>query len=394
MKIRKIHIKNYRALDDITINFNEKMNVIYGTNGIGKSSIIYIMHDILGVAKGIISKNQNTNNTIFSPGRIRDTEQASTAIIEFDNGEQITVTAEKGPEQVFGKIDEGTQCISFIPGMTKQGIIQQVENNEITFGLVVPPKFAYTRGIFDFERLKENFFNLEFEENRNKVIEYNQTGQMKYSHPALKKIREIITKINPDFENISTSGDKNNKLLIVTKKGVPLNVEDQLSSGEASIITMIGEICIDIFSNQNKKDTIVLIDEIDASLHPQWQMKIGKILKESFPEVQFIMTSHSPFIWSGLNRDEILWLDHDDNGNVIKKEVGYAKGGSVEAIITNFFDTLRYDEDFSQEIHIIDEMIRSKKSQDVKNALANMRKKYGNIPIISQFEFKMRMMGL
>ena len=67
MKIRKIHIKNYRALDDITINFNEKMNVIYGTNGIGKSSIIYIMHDILGVAKGIISKNQNTNNTIFSP---------------------------------------------------------------------------------------------------------------------------------------------------------------------------------------------------------------------------------------------------------------------------------------------------------------------------------------
>ena len=106
------------------------------------------------------------------------------------------------------------------------------------------------------------------------------------------------------------------------------------------------------------------------------------------------MTSHSPFIWSGLNRDEILWLDHDDNGNVIKKEVGYAKGGSVEAIITNFFDTLRYDEDFSHEIHIIDEMIRSKKSQDVKNALANMRKKYGNLPIISQFEFKMRMMGL
>ena len=47
MKLASVTIKNYRALDDITIDLNENMNVIYGMNGVGKSSILYAMHDLL-----------------------------------------------------------------------------------------------------------------------------------------------------------------------------------------------------------------------------------------------------------------------------------------------------------------------------------------------------------
>ena len=54
---------------------------------------------------------------------------------------------------------------------------------------------------------------------------------------------------------------------------------------------------------------IVVIDEIDLSLHPTWQRKIIGILKELFPKIQFICATHSPFIIQSLEEGELITLD-------------------------------------------------------------------------------------
>lgn len=54
---------------------------------------------------------------------------------------------------------------------------------------------------------------------------------------------------------------------------------------------------------------IVLIDEIDLHLHPKWQRQVFSILRELFPRVQFIATSHSPFIIQSMAANEIIRLD-------------------------------------------------------------------------------------
>ena len=54
---------------------------------------------------------------------------------------------------------------------------------------------------------------------------------------------------------------------------------------------------------------IVVIDEIDLSLHPTWQRKIIGILKELFPKIQFICATHSPFIIQSLKEGELITLD-------------------------------------------------------------------------------------
>ena len=54
---------------------------------------------------------------------------------------------------------------------------------------------------------------------------------------------------------------------------------------------------------------IVVIDEIDLSLHPTWQRKIIGILKELFPRIQFICATHSPFIIQSLEEGELITLD-------------------------------------------------------------------------------------
>ena len=54
---------------------------------------------------------------------------------------------------------------------------------------------------------------------------------------------------------------------------------------------------------------VVVIDEIDLSLHPTWQKRIIGILKSLFPKIQFICATHSPFIIQSLEEGELITLD-------------------------------------------------------------------------------------
>lgn len=58
-----------------------------------------------------------------------------------------------------------------------------------------------------------------------------------------------------------------------------------------------------------KTPGVVVIDELDLSLHPTWQKRIVRILKELFPKVQFICATHSPFIIQSLEEGELIVLD-------------------------------------------------------------------------------------
>lgn len=69
---------------------------------------------------------------------------------------------------------------------------------------------------------------------------------------------------------------------------------------------------------------IVIIDELDLSLHPTWQKRIVSILKNTFPKVQFICATHSPFIIQSLEEGELLSLE-----KVIEEEYS---GESIEDI--------------------------------------------------------------
>lgn len=90
-----------------------------------------------------------------------------------------------------------------------------------------------------------------------------------------------------------------------------------LSDGYRNVIKIIVDIatrmCIlNPYQKENvlkKTPGIVVIDEIDLSLHPTWQRKIIGILKELFPKIQFICATHSPFIIQSLEEGELITLD-------------------------------------------------------------------------------------
>jgi predicted ATP-binding protein involved in virulence len=68
----------------------------------------------------------------------------------------------------------------------------------------------------------------------------------------------------------------------------------------------------------------VLVDEIDMYLHPTWQLRLIPALKQVFPKLQFIATTHSPMVLPALAADEVWLLSHDAQGSVIAESARHS----------------------------------------------------------------------
>ncbi len=95
-----------------------------------------------------------------------------------------------------------------------------------------------------------------------------------------------------------------------------------------------------------QKPAIVFIDEIDAHLHPEWQRKLINILREVFPEVQFVVTAHSPLIVAGCKTEEVTVLRKDTNGFSLQRYEHDFIGYSPEELYRIIFQVEAFDETY------------------------------------------------
>jgi len=107
----------------------------------------------------------------------------------------------------------------------------------------------------------------------------------------------------------------------------------QLSDGYRCAVTLFADIAYrmavlnpQLGVNVTKEtDGIVLIDEVDLHLHPEWQQKILGVLTEVFPKVQFIVTTHAPAVIASVRSESLIMLENDDaivpNGEVYGKDL-------------------------------------------------------------------------
>jgi uncharacterized small protein (DUF1192 family) len=130
-------------------------------------------------------------------------------------------------------------------------------------------------------------------------------------------VRELTDDENFAFHSINHVGSSGYEILVTTagNEGLPLPIQ-AASQGTLSVLVMVGLIFSFLKSLRPKaKDAavfevpaIVMIDEIDAHLHPSWQQKIMPILTKRFPNVQFIVSAHSPLLVAGCDRNEVAVL--------------------------------------------------------------------------------------
>jgi tetratricopeptide (TPR) repeat protein len=136
------------------------------------------------------------------------------------------------------------------------------------------------------------------------------------SRQLLEEFFRVIGALTPGIEIAYDSVDPASwEVWVRTDDGVvPI---DQLSQGMNSIIAWVGTLLqrmYDIYPDSDRpieQPAFVLVDELDAHLHPAWQRLLPDLIRQRFPRVQFLATSHSPLMVSSLGPGELFVVARD-----------------------------------------------------------------------------------
>jgi energy-coupling factor transporter ATP-binding protein EcfA2 len=161
----------------------------------------------------------------------------------------------------------------------------------------------------------------------------------------LSKIKEILTNgLLPDVKNFKCESEElngriNNFVLFETDYGwVKLR---GLGYGYQVTLAWIVDLAKKLFErypqseNPLHEPAIVLVDELDLHLHPEWQRKIISFLSKQFPNTQFIATTHSPLIVQSADNINLVILEKQDDHVIIKQrpDIKTFKGWTVDEIL-------------------------------------------------------------
>lgn len=116
---------------------------------------------------------------------------------------------------------------------------------------------------------------------------------------------------------------------------------EHLSDGYQSVVGLAADIMqgmLRYWDAVEDSEGIVLIDEIDAHLHPRWKIEIIELLRGIFPRVQFVVTTHDPLCLVGTQAGEVYILRRDQQTKqvaIIQKDV--PRGLTADQVLTGFW---------------------------------------------------------
>ena len=145
--------------------------------------------------------------------------------------------------------------------------------------------------------------------------------------PQLHAVKKaILNALGDGFSEIRVKVTEEDAELIVIKKELELAFY-QLSEGEKSVIALVGDLSRRLAIANPKRenplegDGIVLIDEIDLHLHPKWQEKIFPALQNTFPNIQFIVSTHAPKVLESVDENiQVIRLHEDVETHLVLAE--------------------------------------------------------------------------
>lgn len=177
-----------------------------------------------------------------------------------------------------------------------------------------------------------------------------------------------------------------NEIFVVYKSGERVTY-DILPDGYLRLLDIVINIAFralllngEIYGKDAPRQThgVVLIDEIDMHLHPSLQSTVIKALKHAFPKIQFIATTHSPIVMSGVENndsDQVLFLKHNDDGIVAHTLPTF--GRDVNSILQLLNLRTRNAETECELLNLFD-LIEAGSNREARRILGRMREKYGD----------------
>jgi predicted ATP-binding protein involved in virulence len=340
MKINNIKIQNFRGYESLDVDLNPNFNLIIGDNGSGKTAILEALTVAIGSfflgIKGAISRGVYEKDIRIAT--FEHSEEYQFPVVVKANGIVLNQTISwlrtlEGIEnRTTSKQAKSIKDLSSkIDTMVRKG---EVVN--------LPLLIYYATGrLFDVARDNDELSKEKKRERQqisSRFRAYDRSLEAKSTHRQFQKwfrgkelarIQKGVGDINlevvkktiidgvPNCVNIyyEFDTDKSQGLKVELGDGriLPFN---SLSDGTRNFFAIIADMaymCLTLNPHLKEKalketEGVVLIDELDLHLHPDWQRKIINILRDTFPKVQFVVTTHSPFLIQETGQDQLIIL--------------------------------------------------------------------------------------
>ncbi|WP_270445701.1 AAA family ATPase [Fusobacterium varium] len=326
MKIKSIQFKNHKILGDLYLDFCDKNGnvvdtiLIAGENGTGKSTILKELYKI-----GTYTVNSEMVVECITEGKeykleyyLKNSNENNFWYIKYEKKEIFqhsnsdVLKKELGFSVVFSDVDINfnSSPISNVTSLELDTISSsRKSDNNLTNQI--------KQLIIDIQATDDNILAKEVRELKNGSISDINTEVLD------GKISRFTNAFNYMFNDLSYEGvqNKDNHKEIIFKRGNNEISLDDLSSGEKQIIYRGSFILKDLNA---LKGALVLIDEPEISMHPEWQKKILDFYKKIFINAsgeqtsQIVAVTHSPFILHNDFRknDKIIVLSRNDRNEI------------------------------------------------------------------------------
>lgn len=360
MKLHQIELKNFRLFKDFTCSFESDLTVLVGQNGLGKTSLL----DAITIAFGQFVGGFGTGHDVGIRNddiRLEKFLTASNIGSPVSSSEYMELQLPVTIESSIFKDQSTISCVrtrNTLKGRTTQ--VKELKEWAHDFQIAVRngeqislPLLAYygTGRLWAQKRLTENkkptsaihtsrldgyidcmdpassysAFSVWFRQET--IAEYEfQMAAIERKETTSQTSRSLLLAAITEAVNIvlAPSGWRNLRYSAVQRNIVASHQEygdlpvTSLSDGVRNMIGMVADIAYRAVRlnphllSQAVKETngIVLIDEVDMHLHPEWQQLILQNIREAFPKLQFIVTTHSPQVLSSIARNKIRLLSH------------------------------------------------------------------------------------
>ena len=359
MRLTDLYVQHFKGFESLELHLNGKSTVLFGVNGAGKSTVLSAINYLLWPVINRLNNAQSTSFRSLNADVVHAGYKDMNLAAELDmNGKHFAlqknyIKAQPGKRPVsvtqkdYDSIvkefvaaylpeDEPHNMPVFVNYGTNRSVLDiplRIRNRHEFSQLGALERASESN--LDFRTFFEWFRNQEDLENEMKA----ESRNLDYKDASLTCVRTAVCAM---LDGVSDLRVRRNPLrMTVQKNGLEIRV-DNLSDGEKCTLALFGDLARRIAMANPKRENplegegLVLINEIELHMHPSWQRKILGTLRSTFPNIQFIITTHSPQVLSEADNSYNLFGLQQTADNVIVepyKVYGWDSNGILHAVM-------------------------------------------------------------
>jgi len=340
MRILHLRLRNYRGFEDVLFQLHPGFTLLVGDNGKGKTTVLDALAALLGTYFQGSGIETGRKTMVQSDARFVVREEKGQLFFEPQREVFLEATAEVDGHTLSWRRDlrdRGARAREFIDlGLQHRRQVEAGDPTDLPLMLYygagrlwrlhrdVRPDAPGSR-LVAYRFALDPMSDQKAFERWFKRLTYDALQKGAQS-PALEAVeRTVIACIAGAQSFRFDAGADRIVLSLDGESSVPF---DNLSDGFRNMVAMVADIAHRAvhlnphFGAEAPAHTrgIVLIDEIDLHLHPRWQRRVVGDLRRAFPAVQFVATTHSPFILQSLHSGEVIDLDLEASPDRVRSE--------------------------------------------------------------------------